>query len=150
MHFTHTFTTKHLVLYYEPKTILNFNNFFKYFHTSESQLSTTSYMTLKNSQKSYRKTSAMACLKDMVGSSPAKNTAFFQKVIVSFICFDWKQYGKKKGGGEKHFSDIITESTQIQLDFKHYLTCIAMCNKPHILIAFFKKFNSFYTLMVVY
>lgn len=116
-------------------------------HSSVNELSTTSCMTLKNIQKSYRKTNAMACLKDMVESSPAKNTAFFQKVTVFlffwflFFLFWVEAIWIKKGRKRRitHFFDILSESTQIQLAFKHHFTCIATGNKPHTLTTFFKK-----------
>lgn len=128
-------------------------------HSAVNELSPTACTTLKNNQRSYRETSAMACLKGMGESSQQKlllfPKLFFPKIYCFFFflsnCFDWKQYGKKgmKKRRTKHFSDTLSESTQIQLAFKHYFTYIATSNKPHTLITFFKKHNSFYIVMIV-
>lgn len=53
----------------------------------------------------------MACLKDLVESSPAKNTAFSQKVIVSFIFFNFvlsESNMEKKKEGEKEKKYFLT------------------------------------------
>lgn len=118
-------------------------------HSAVNELSPTACTTLKNSQRSYRETSAMACLKGMGESSQQKlllffQNSFFQKFTVVFFSLKlfwleaiWKKGVKKRR--TKHFSDTLSESTQIQLAFKHYFTYIATSNKPHTLITFFKK-----------
>lgn len=82
----------------------------------------------------------------------SKKYCFFPKSYGVFKFFFWLKAIWEKTEREKrrikHFSGILSESTQMQLAFKHYFTCLATGNTPHTLSTFFKKVS--FILIVTY